>query len=386
MAYKMLKNITAVNKIVTGGRTIKYIVVHYTGNETDRAESNANYFKNVNRGSSAHYFVDSTTVVQVVEDKDVAWAVGKNYGSNNLFGTVTNNNSISIEMCSTGSKIADATFNNTVELTKQLMKKYNIPASNVYRHFDVCSKQCPGWAGWGTRAGDNGSLWTKFKNAITQTVAQPNPYNTKAYTIAGQSNSLYAFKTTKSVVVRVAPNDKADKVTTIPAGSSQGINQITSDGWGHLGNNAGWILLKGNATPVNNTSYVLKNTHSYVRKLATTHSDVVTDLKKGSKQGVCFITNDNWGLISNFAGWIPMKLWTKVSVIATPTIRKGDRGTNVKTLQNNLNAAINAKLTVDGVCGDKTVSAIKKFQTKNGVKSDGVYGPNTRSKMNKVLN
>lgn len=322
MAYRMLKNITAVNKTVTGGRNINYIVIHYTGNETDRAESNANYFKNVNRGASAHYFVDSTTVVQVVEDKDVAWAVGVNYGSNNLYNKVTNNNSISIEMCSTGSKIADATFDNTVELTKQLMKKYNIPASNVYRHFDVCSKQCPGWTGWGTRAGDNGSLWTKFKNAITQTVAQPNPYNTKAYTIAGQSNSLYAFKTTKSVVVRVAPNDKADKVTTIPAGSSQGINQITNDGWGHLGNNAGWILLKGNTTPMNNTSYVLRNNHSYVRELATIHSGIVADLKRHSKQGICFITNDNWGLISNFSGWVNMKVWEKITKIATPKIRK----------------------------------------------------------------
>lgn len=386
MAYKMLKDITAVNKTVTGGRTIKYIVIHYTGNGTDRAESNANWFRNVNRGSSAHYFVDSTTVVQVVEDKDVAWAVGKNYGSNNLFGRVTNNNSISIEMCSTGSKIADATFDNTVELTKQLMKKYNIPASNVYRHFDVCSKQCPGWAGWGTRIGDNGSLWTKFKNAITQTVAQPNPYNTKAYTIAGQSNTLYAFKTTKAVEVRVAPNSKSDKVTTIPAGSSQGINQITNDGWGHLGNNAGWILLKGNTTPMNNTSYILKNTHSYVRKQGTTHSDVVTDLKKGSRQGICFISNEKWGLISNFAGWVEMRLWTKVHVIAKPNLHEGDRGTEVKTLQSNLNAAINAGLKVDGIFGTATTKAVKNFQKKYDITTNGKYGPKTSAKMNDVLN
>ena len=72
--------------------------------------------------------------------------------------------------------------------------------------------------------------------------------------------------------------------------------------------------------------------------------------------------------------------------IATPKIRKNDRGDNVKTLQNNLNSAINAKLKVDGICGDKTVSAIKKFQNKHKITSDGVYGPKTKSKMDKILN
>lgn len=172
MAYNFYKNITTVNRTVTNSRTIKYIVIHYTGNDTDTARANSNYFKSTNRGASAHYFVDQTDIYQVVEDKDAAWAVGKNYGSNNLFGIVTNQNSISIEMCSTGGKIADATFNNTVELTKELMKKYNISKDCVYRHFDVAGKSCPGWTGW---LGSNPVLWDNFKAALSSSTPAPQP-------------------------------------------------------------------------------------------------------------------------------------------------------------------------------------------------------------------
>ena len=164
MSYKLVKNLTTVN-YTKGNKGRKYIVIHYTGNTTDTAAANGNYFKSTNRGASAHYFVDKTQVVQVVDDANTAWAVGKNYGSNNMFGTVTNSNSISIEMCSTGGKIADETYDNTVALTKALMKKYGIPASRVVRHWDVCSKVCPGWSGWGAN-GKDASIWNQFKKDI----------------------------------------------------------------------------------------------------------------------------------------------------------------------------------------------------------------------------
>lgn len=170
MGYNFIKNLTLVNRDVRSSRNISYIVIHYTGNKTDKAVSNSNYFKAVNRGSSAHYFVDESDVYQIVEDKDIAWAVGKNYGTNNLFGAVTNANSISIEMCSTNGAIANGTFNNTVELTKNLMKKYGIPASNVYTHYQVCSKRCPGWEGW---IPPNTSIWDKFKTALVTNTSTP---------------------------------------------------------------------------------------------------------------------------------------------------------------------------------------------------------------------
>ena len=163
MGYKLKKLITKVNKEPCANRKIEYLVLHYTGNLTDTAENNAKYFYGAYRGASAHYFVGTKYVYQVVEDKDAAWAVGVNYGSNNLYGKCTNYNSISIEMCSKNGVIPSATFNNTVTLTKKLMQKYNIQASHVVRHWDVCSKRCPGWDGWLPPKED---LWKKFKKQI----------------------------------------------------------------------------------------------------------------------------------------------------------------------------------------------------------------------------
>ncbi|MDD6666735.1 MAG: N-acetylmuramoyl-L-alanine amidase [Lachnospiraceae bacterium] len=150
----------------------KYIVIHYTGNRSDTAAGNAAYFYRVKRGASAHYFVDENDIYEVVGLDNTAWSVGKNYGHNNLFGICTNKNSINIEMCSTDGRIADKTVANTVELVKSLMQKFNISADRVVRHYDVCSKRCPGWPGW---IPPEESLWKNFKAALGGSVPASKP-------------------------------------------------------------------------------------------------------------------------------------------------------------------------------------------------------------------
>lgn len=152
----------------------KYIVIHYTGNKSDSAKANANYFKSANRGASAHYFVDATSIYEVVSPSDTAWAVGKNYGSGNLYGKCTNANSISIELCSTNGAFADATVSNAVDLTKSLMAQYGIAADHVVRHWDVCSKRCPGWSGW---LPSDESKWNNFKSRLATTTNTSNTTN-----------------------------------------------------------------------------------------------------------------------------------------------------------------------------------------------------------------
>ena len=97
----------------------------------------------IDRGECPKVYIEKTHTWTAAEVK--VRAVGKNYGRNNLFGTVTNANSISIEMCSTNGKIADATYRNTVELTIYLMNKYGISASNLsIQHFECeLLLQCP---------------------------------------------------------------------------------------------------------------------------------------------------------------------------------------------------------------------------------------------------
>ena len=68
------------------------------------------------------------------------------------------------------------------------------------------------------------------------------------------------------------------------------------------------------------------------------------------------------------------------------TVKKGSKGTDVKHVQNFLNWCIKAGLKVDGVCGSKTVSAIKAFQRQYGLKQDGAFGPKCKAKAQAIVN
>lgn len=149
---------------------IKYIVVHYTGNDGDRDEGNATYFKNNVVKASAHYFVDDDSITMSVPENFVAWAVGgtkwkdtATTGGGSMYSIITNTNSISVEMCDTQRdgtiKATEQTLENTVTLVKSLMKRYNIDIDHVYRHFDVTGKHCPAYF-------MNPSAWSAFKERL----------------------------------------------------------------------------------------------------------------------------------------------------------------------------------------------------------------------------
>ena len=157
-----------------GQRTekVQYIVIHYTGSE-GTAENNVNYFNGGDRGASANYFVDRSGIVCEYCDpsKYYAWHCGGSLESSHhpYHGKCTNRNSIGIEICThnngrnwefTAKAVAAA-----VELTKNLMKQFGVPASNVIRHYDVTGKSCPRVPGWGAVGGD--AEWKKFKAQIS---------------------------------------------------------------------------------------------------------------------------------------------------------------------------------------------------------------------------
>lgn len=140
------------------GNNVEYIVIHYTGNKNDTAKNNADYFYGANRNASAHYFVDDNEAYQVVEEFNGAWHVGD---GNNRYG-INNKNSIAIEMCGThNGNISEKTVENTLELTKQLMKKYGIDADHVVRHYDASRKNCPS-----AFSPNNWSRWWSFKERL----------------------------------------------------------------------------------------------------------------------------------------------------------------------------------------------------------------------------
>ena len=134
-------------------KNIKYIVIHYTGNDGDKAKNNCNYFKNNDlrpHPASAHYFVDDKGVMQSVPDHFTAYSVGGSkypYTNPLAYNECFNSNSISIELCDCVKNgtydFTSKTIQNAVTLVKELMKKYNIPINRVIRHYDVVGKVCP---------------------------------------------------------------------------------------------------------------------------------------------------------------------------------------------------------------------------------------------------
>lgn len=152
---------------------VKYIVIHDTGVLGQTAKNNADYFEKTYRGASAHYFVDKTSIYEVVEDGKKAWHVGDDKDDSD---GINNGNTTGVELCAE----KDGTFHpNTIAngawLTQTLMEKRNVPAKRVVRHYDASGKNCP------QRMNVDGkwSLWYKYHKQLTgaASVSVPLPSN-----------------------------------------------------------------------------------------------------------------------------------------------------------------------------------------------------------------
>ncbi len=65
------------------------------------------------------------------------------------------------------------------------------------------------------------------------------------------------------------------------------------------------------------------------------------------------------------------------------TLRRGNKGAEVRTLQESLNQR-GAALAVDGKFGKRTEVAVRQFQRENGLKADGVCGERTWERLEKL--
>lgn len=149
---------------------IKYLVIHDTGNTSIGADAEAHYkyLQTAQRYGSAHYYVDDKQIIQTIGDSLVAWSIGDTWGYSNNPNRIkdaANYNSISIELCINDDTDKDKAYKNLVELTKNLMKKFNFPVDRVIRHFDATGKICPG--SWSK---NNWEKWQQFKKDIQKPI------------------------------------------------------------------------------------------------------------------------------------------------------------------------------------------------------------------------
>ena len=126
---------------------IKYLVFHYTGMSS---ESKAiKRLINVSSKVSCHYFIKRNgQIILIVPDLYIAWHAGiSNWNKDKLL----NKNSIGIEISNKGhqfgyQKYSKAQMLSLINLSRYLIKKYNIKKSNVLGHSDIAfnRKKDPG--------------------------------------------------------------------------------------------------------------------------------------------------------------------------------------------------------------------------------------------------
>lgn len=233
---------------------ITYIGIHYTANDGDSDEGNANYFASPhNPKSSAHLFVDDDSVTQSVPDNFVAYSVGgKKYadcaktGGGKLYGIANNHNTLNIEMCDTVKdgriKAQEATINNTIKLVRQKMQQYNVDIDHVIRHFDVTGKHCPAYL-------MDEQAWAEFKARILgyrigRNYKTVTPCYLRTSPGTGSNKVLYkevsgSLKTKCNQFGGYAKFDGTFKLTAVKA--------VGNDIWGKI-KSGYWVPLKYNGS------------------------------------------------------------------------------------------------------------------------------------------
>lgn len=154
------RKLISYNKSSAPNREIKYIVMHTTGNSSigANAEMHYRYFNGGDRQASADFFVDDLEIIQCIDyPNNYSWAVGDGGGK---YG-ITNQNSISIEMCVNKNGDFQRTLTKTIELVSFLMSELNITYENVIRHYDASRKNCPAELNY-----QNWQGWINFKNNL----------------------------------------------------------------------------------------------------------------------------------------------------------------------------------------------------------------------------
>ena len=131
---------------------IKFLIIHYTGNNNDTAKNNVDYFATSNtRTAGAHYFISADgTIAKSIPINRVAYSVGD--GKSGKYGNIANNyNSINVELCDAVRGFHRPQVLRVAKLKKRLEKKCGHKLIMI-THYDVSKKNCPPWHGSGFEA------------------------------------------------------------------------------------------------------------------------------------------------------------------------------------------------------------------------------------------
>ena len=148
-------------------KKIKYIVYHYTGM---RSENKAiKRLTDLNSNVSCHYFIKRNGhIILMVPELYEAWHAGKSKWKKDI---LLNKKSLGIEISNKGHNFGYENFSKVqissiIKLSKYLIKKYKIKASNILGHSDIAfeRKKDPGEKfPWSYLANKKIGIWHKMK-------------------------------------------------------------------------------------------------------------------------------------------------------------------------------------------------------------------------------
>jgi len=151
------------NKVKRSNKSIKLIVIHYTGMQSER--ESLLRLTNKKTKVSSHFLITNTgKIYRLVSDNLIAWHAGKS-----CWGSLKNLNkySIGIELVNKGHKFGYTNFKQKQILSlkkvcKKLIKKYKIKKKNIVGHSDIAPtrKIDPGEKfPWKKLASDKIGIW-----------------------------------------------------------------------------------------------------------------------------------------------------------------------------------------------------------------------------------
>ena len=156
-------------------KRVKGIVIHWVANPKSTAINNRHFFERRKDGKSgygsAHYIVClDGSIVQCLPETEMAYHVGSNSYTNAALTRLSrypNDCTIGIECCHIDwdGRMTAETWNATVHLAAQLLKRYGLTANDLWLHKEVVGwKDCHRWFV------NNPAEWARFKAEVAREI------------------------------------------------------------------------------------------------------------------------------------------------------------------------------------------------------------------------
>ncbi|MFF0288037.1 N-acetylmuramoyl-L-alanine amidase [Streptomyces sp. NPDC005262] len=312
------------NFTVGRSATIDKVIIHVTQGSY---AGSIKWFQDPTAEVSAHYVVRSSDgqITQTVRDGDTAYHAKQ-----------ANASALGIEhegYIDDPSWFTDTMYRASAALTRELCDKYGIPKDRAHI---IGHSEAPG-----TDHTDPGRYWDW--NRYMGFVEGDSSGGSNSNGSGGSGNS-----------------------TDVSGGSASGSSSGSSDGLGF----ASYSLLQSGASGAQVT---------VVQQLLTTQG--FTAGAADGSFGATTLTavkayQTTRGLPAG--GIVGPKTWTALlSAGSTPTLRQGDSGADVKRLQRSLTAALGTTVDAVGTFGPVTATAVRTYQTRQGLAVTGVVSSNT---------